>query len=155
MKMHVKNWEIWSAFAVLTACACGGIESTDYEQQIMAADSAFSAATAEAGVDGWVSYFAENGIQFRNGGIVSGHTSIRDLMAPAFADSTYSLTWDPVLAEVSKSGDLGYTVGQYESRRLGPDGEPIVVAGSYVTIWRREADGAWKVALDIGNPVEQ
>jgi len=153
--MHIMNWKIGSVFAVLATWSCGGIESADYQEQIMEADRAFGAATAEAGADGWVSYFAENGIQFRNGGIVSGHASIRELMAPAFADSTFSLTWDPVLAEVSKSGDLGYTVGRYESRRIGPSGEPVVVNGSYVTIWRREADGAWKVALDIGNPVEQ
>jgi ketosteroid isomerase-like protein len=154
--MHVMNLKLCSALAGFAVCACGGGGgSTDYEEQIMEADRAFGAATAESGVEGWVSYFAENGIQFRNGSIVSGHASIHELMAPAFADSTYSLTWDPVLAEASESGDLGYTVGRYESRRIGADGEPVVSAGSYVTVWRRGSDGTWKVALDIGNPTEQ
>jgi len=152
--MYVMNLKLWSALAVFAVCSCGG-ELADYEEQIMEADRAFGAATAESGVEGWVSYFAENGIQFRNGSIVSGHASIRELMTPAFAGSTYALTWDPVLAEVSESGDLGYTVGRYESRRTGADGEPVVTTGSYVTIWRRGADGTWKVALDIGNPTEQ
>ncbi len=153
--MHVINWRMLSATIGFAACACaGGANSVDNQEQIMEADLAFGRATAEMGVDGWVSYFADNGIQFQGGGIVSGHASIRAMMEPAFADSTYTLTWEPVLAEVSESGDLGYTVGRFESRRVGADGEPVVGAGSYVTIWRRDTDGTWKVALAVANPDE-
>lgn len=124
-------------------------------EAIMAADRDFAQATAARGVDGWVSYFAADGVQFRPGGTVSGHAEIRELMTPAFADPNFSLTWAPVSAEVSRGGDLGYTIGRYEARRLGPDGHETVSTGSYVTIWRKQPDGGWRVVLDIGNPDER
>jgi ketosteroid isomerase-like protein len=65
---------------------------------------------------------------------------------------TASLTWKPSEAEVSSSGDLGYTWGRYEYRDKAADGRSVVETGSYVTIWRRQADGSWKVVLDGGTP---
>jgi ketosteroid isomerase-like protein len=133
--------------------SCGTTPDLDaVRQAVMDADRAFAQETAANGVAGWVSYFAEDGVQFRPGGTISGHAAIRELMAPAFSDTAYSLTWEPVEARVSRSGDLGYTIGRYQSIRVGPDGEEIVGAGSYVSIWRLQADGSWKVELDIGNP---
>lgn len=50
------------------------------------------------------------------------------------------------------SGDLGCTIGRWASRALGKDGRWTVQGrGNYVTIWRRERDGSWKVAVDVGN----
>lgn len=65
---------------------------------------------------------------------------------------TATLTWKPSQAEVSASGDLGYTWGRYEYRDRAADGRSIVETGSYVTIWRRQPDGSWKVVLDGGSP---
>jgi len=138
-------------FVALSACGTTPDLEAD-RQAIMDADRAFAQATAANGVDGWVSYFAEDGVQFRPGGTISGHAAIRDLMAPALSNPTSSLTWEPVRARVSSSGDLGYTIGRWESRAMGPDQQEVVATGSYVSIWRKQSDGSWKVELDIGNP---
>ncbi|MBI4420961.1 MAG: DUF4440 domain-containing protein, partial [Gemmatimonadetes bacterium] len=53
-------------------------------------------------------------------------------------------------ADVAASGDLGYTVGLFQSRRLDAAGKPVVGTGKYVTIWRKQADGSWKAMLDLG-----
>ena len=55
-------------------------------------------------------------------------------------------------AEVSSSGDLGYTVGSFESYGLDESGAEVRGQGLYVSIWRRQADGSWKVEMDLGNP---
>lgn len=54
--------------------------------------------------------------------------------------------WKPLRADVSDSGDLGYTWGAAES---GPtkDG-PFKPYGIYVTIWKRQPDGKWKFVYD-------
>ena len=72
-------------------------------------------------------------------------------MLPVYADTTFSITWDPNYAEVAASGDMGYTVGRYE-RTSRAEGETVVNAGTYLTVWRRQEDGSWKVKADIGNP---
>jgi len=119
---------------------------------LLEADRAFARAVAENRLDAWVSFFADSGTQFRSGGTVVGPAAVREFMAPAFADTTWRLTWEPQRAEIATSGDLGYTIGRYESRKRTSSGEAVVRTGSYVTIWRWQADGQWKVAVDIGNP---
>jgi ketosteroid isomerase-like protein len=142
-----------TAYLALASFACAS--RTDVERQraaLMDADREFARATAARGVDGWVEAFADDGVQFRGSQRVVGHDSIRAHMGPAFADTTFHLEWEPVSSEAAASGDLGYTIGRWESWRAGPDGAPVTGSGSYVTIWRKDSAGVWKVAVDIGNP---
>lgn len=114
------------------------------------ADLAFAKATAERGVEGWVSYFADSGVMVIPGRNVVGRTAIRKLMAPELGDTTRSLTWRPVSVEVSPGGNMGYTIGRWD-RASRLDTAAPVRHGSYVTIWRKQGDGTWKAVLDIGN----
>jgi ketosteroid isomerase-like protein len=66
-------------------------------------------------------------------------------------DKNNRLTWSPVHVDVSESGDLGYTFGNYEFRSVGKDGKPAIEHGKYTTIWKKQKDGHWKVVLDMGN----
>ncbi len=118
--------------------------------EIRDADVAFAKATAERGVDGWVSWFADSGMQVIAGRNVVGRAAIRELMAPSLGDTTRTLTWHPVSAEASEDGDLGYTVGRWD-RSVRMRDSTVVTHGSYVTIWRKQGDGTWKVVLDVGN----
>ncbi|MGC1452130.1 MAG: nuclear transport factor 2 family protein, partial [Candidatus Sulfotelmatobacter sp.] len=61
------------------------------------------------------------------------------------------LTWTPVGADISGSGDLGYTYGNYEFHAKAKDGKPVVQYGKYTSIWKQQKDGSWKVVLDMGN----
>jgi ketosteroid isomerase-like protein len=84
--------------------------------------------------------------------VLSRQASQRPL---ASADNRY--------AEAARSGDVGYTWGDYATRvaargragtgapaagRSSSDGE----RGFYVRVWMRERSGQWKVALDITQP---
>ena len=55
------------------------------------------------------------------------------------------LTWYPVLADAAQSGDLGYTTGPWT---LLQDDRPQA-AGEYVTVWRKQLDGKWKLAVNM------
>lgn len=59
------------------------------------------------------------------------------------------LSWQPAFADVSRAADLGYTTGPWEYRPNGPDDKPVAF-GEYFTIWKKQGDGSWKVALDRG-----
>ncbi|MFN7924228.1 MAG: DUF4440 domain-containing protein [Bryobacteraceae bacterium] len=135
------------------AAGCGYLLGArkDFRQDIMAADRAFDARTAEQRIDGWVWWFAPDGKMVRrNGEVVEGHEAIRKYMGPGLAEKGASLRWAPEFAEASKSGDLGYTCGRSKYRGLDESGAVVESDGRYVTIWRRGPDGSWKVALDIG-----
>jgi ketosteroid isomerase-like protein len=57
------------------------------------------------------------------------------------------LEWTPDFAAVAAGGDGGYTSGPWAYRDR-PGDEPVT--GHFVSIWRRDEDGAWKVVLDTG-----
>ncbi len=63
----------------------------------------------------------------------------------------YQLTWTPKAASMSPAGDMGFTWGHYEGRAKDRDGTPIVTTGRYMTVWKKQSDGSWKVALDASN----
>jgi ketosteroid isomerase-like protein len=48
------------------------------------------------------------------------------------------------------SGDMGYTWGHFDGRSKDAGGNPVVTSGRYMTIWRKQPDGNWKVVLDAG-----
>ena len=126
-----------------------------FEKELMEADRRFAAevttaAPADRGAV-WAAWFATAGRQIIPGNIVQGNRSITTLMNPAFATPGYSLTWDPDLASSSLAGDMGWTSGRYQSRSPGPDVE-VLEHGRYLTIWQRQPDGGWKVAVDTGVP---
>ncbi len=146
----MRTWLVMVSAALVVACNVG-VRLEHDRQELADTDRAFSDATQERGVDGWVEYFAEDGSMVIAGAVVTGHDSIRALMTPTFADTNYSLTWEPVDGDVSAARDLGYTRGRYLMQRRGAAGEAISGRGTYVTIWKRQG-GEWKVVLDIGTP---
>ena len=63
-----------------------------------------------------------------------------------------SLTWSAYFTDVSADGNLGYNYGRYELHAPGPDGIGIVRGGWFLSIWKRQPDGAWRYVMDTGAP---
>ena len=53
--------------------------------------------------------------------------------------------------EVNGSGDLAYVYGEYSMTGILEGGESVPDNGKYIEIWKRQADGSWKVIYDIFN----
>lgn len=64
-------------------------------------------------------------------------------------ESPAVLTWYPVFADLSLAGDLGYTTGPWEIRPNAEAKEPGA-QGHFVTLWKKQHDGTWKVLFDQG-----
>lgn len=47
---------------------------------------------------------------------------------------------------------MGYSTGTYEMTMNDDAGKPIKVQGKYVTVWKKQADGSFKVVADVFNP---
>lgn len=139
------------ALLLLAAGARHPVAAQSAAPQLLKADRDFAAAVAAHGVDAWVAAFAPDGIQIDESGVIQGSDAIRRLMTGALADSKVLLDWHPVSAVASASNDLGYTIGKWQVRvRAHPDS--VLSQGNYLTVWRKQPDGNWKAAVDIGNP---
>lgn len=64
-------------------------------------------------------------------------------------ESGLALIWQPIFAAMARSSDLGYTTGPAKWKKDQAD-EKFLGYGQFVSVWKKQRDGAWKVALDIG-----
>ena len=122
-------------------------------KELIKMEAAFDQATLERGLDGFMSFFAEDGaVLMPNIGPVKGRAAIRKTKEAGFSRPGFSLRWKPEYADIAASGDLGYTYGPYTLTFTGADGKKVTRTGRYFTIWKKQQDGSWKVMLDDGVP---
>src|ERR1700722_3567939 len=112
-------------------------------------EARFAKDVAERGGVAFADWFAEDGVALGNGEApVVGRVAIAK--SSNWSPKAYQLTWTPTDATMGPSGDMGYTWGHFEGHSKDANGNPVVTSGRYMTVWRREPDGSWKVVLDAG-----
>jgi ketosteroid isomerase-like protein len=112
-------------------------------------EARFAKDTLERGGAGFASWFATDGVALGNGKApMIGQVAIAK--SANWSPTAYQLTWTPTDAQMGPSGDMGYTWGHFEGRSKDSSGNPVLNSGRYMTIWRKEPDGSWKVVLDAG-----
>lgn len=112
-------------------------------------EARFAKDTLERGGAGFASWFASDGVALGNGKApVIGQVAIEK--SANWSPKDYQLTWTPTDAQMGPSGDMGFTWGHFEGRSKDSSGNPVLTSGRYMTIWRKQADGSWKVVLDAG-----
>jgi len=113
--------------------------------ELLAADSAFAALSVAQGARAaFLSFAADDAVLLGPGAAPMTHG--REAIGGAFAGfpADAMLEWAPVGADIAASGDLGCTVGEAAVRARG-------TYSKYLTIWKRQSDGAWKFVADGGN----
>lgn len=131
-----------AAFLAVGAAAPAPADDPAIES-LIAAERGFAKSSVESGMKpAFAAHLAENGIVFRPGPL----NGLRVWQSRPLTDAV--LEWAPAYAEVSGAGDLGFTFGPwaYSAHR---DAQPSAF-GTFVTVWRRQRDGGWKVELDVG-----
>jgi ketosteroid isomerase-like protein len=121
------------------------------EEEIMKADRDFNKATQAKRAEGWLGYFALDDAAIPDPP-TAGRQAITDRYTKLFANPDFTLTWDPIKAEVFPSGNVGYTTGKYVARFKNKDGKQMESKGRYITVWRKQEDGSWKIVTDTGGP---
>jgi ketosteroid isomerase-like protein len=85
-----------------------------------------------------VEYFAEHGVAFAPGPVDGKKYWAGRNNFPG------TLIWQPIFAFAAGAADLGYTTGIWELKN------PLSLGfGHYVTIWAKQRNGQWKIALDV------
>lgn len=111
-------------------------------EEVLAADTEFAARAAEAGQGvAFAEYLAPDGILFRPEPVPGQAWLARNEAVSG------RLEWSPSAAAVDCSGRLALSTGPW-SYRNAAGGEPA--AGHYLSVWRRDDDGQWRVILDHG-----
>ncbi|MEW5901253.1 MAG: nuclear transport factor 2 family protein [Acidobacteriota bacterium] len=114
-------------------------------QKLIQAERDFAATSAAAGIrEAFLSFLAPDAIVFRPKPM-PGKPTYEQINSA----SPVLLSWEPIYAEASRAGDLGYTTGPYEVKERNSPNPPSGY-GHYVSLWKKQPDGLWKVILDAG-----
>jgi len=113
-------------------------------------EARFAKDVLEHGGAAFANWFAEDGVALNNGQApLIGKVAI--VKSATWSAKDYQLTWTPTEAAMGPSGDMGYTWGHFEGHSKDANGNPVTTTGRYMTIWRKQPDGNWKVVLDSGS----
>jgi uncharacterized protein (TIGR02246 family) len=153
----VARWVTGLAAAFLAACAPAG-PAVDVEAEteaLRAAAQAYHDAAATSDTEAIVALYASDGVMYApDTPTIEGMDGIREFASAFAAIPGVQIELDLEEVVVSSSGDLGYTLGIGEITMEGPDGEPVVETIRDFHVWRKDAAGEWKLAVDIWNSPE-
>ena len=131
--------------------ACVQPEPVDLEvarEELLAADAAWSKTPPDAGR--FAEFFVEGGRFMPPAAPEAvGREKILAVASQVFGVPGFSLTWSASSVQVAASGDQGYSMGTYT--QTSGSSVPVRVEGKYVTLWRKDEDGRWRVVVDMNN----
>lgn len=131
------------AMALTVPGVSGQSRAPDAFTSLVEAERAFAAIAVDQNASAaFLAVLAEDGLVF---GPKPQNGRVQQLLAPFPAD--FALAWDPRVAAVSRSGDLGFTSGPFTA---GTRGQAPGGFGTFSTVWRRSASGTWELLADLG-----
>lgn len=109
----------------------------------------WSAAAQAKDATKFVSVYADDATLMMAGAAdIKGLAAIREAIPAMMQDPAFALSFEADHIEVARSADLAYETGSYSMTMTGPDKKPATERGHYVVVWRKGADGSWKVVID-------
>ena len=140
------------ALLPLTLICTAPAADTKLEQTIRDLDAQWSKDAGAKDVDKTVSYYAESAVVMPpNASAATTNESIRSAWKEMLTTPGAAISWKATKVEVAKSGDLAYVSGTYEETMTDASGKPVKDRGKYVEVFKKQADGTWKVVADIWN----
>jgi len=136
------NAGIQSLLLILLAVPSWNASASDAPDTPLAADGAFAALSAERGQRAaFEEFLADDAIVFHPGAVLA-----REWFA-THEQGDGRLDWTPSAAASDCTGQWAVTAGPWVYS--SPEGDASA-AGHYLSIWRRDPDGDWRVVLDNG-----
>ncbi len=114
-------------------------------RQVFAAESAFARTLAVRDSHAFATYVARDAIFFAREATLRGQQAVVAGWRAFFEGPAAPFSWSPETVEVLDSGTLALSTGPVRD----PRGRRV---GTFNSIWRRDADGRWRVVFDKGCP---
>jgi uncharacterized protein (TIGR02246 family) len=143
-------------FGVLLAAmvtACGNRIDMESEREALRKSSdEYMSAEAAKDAGRLVSFYAEDAIMYPHAEpTVTGKENIRKYAANVFATPDLNMHAKNLVAQVSSSGDMAYTVNMLGVTMKDPQGNPVGEQFRNILIWKKSADGQWQIVIDLWN----
>ena len=119
----------------------------DYRKRVWsvkATEAAFAKSMADRDHAAFTSYLSDEAVFFGPNGGTRGKAAVSAEWKPFFDGPNAPFSWEPGVVEVLDSGTLALSSGPVHD----PSGKQTA---TFTSIWRRDADGKWRIIFDKGN----
>ena len=114
-------------------------------KQVFAAESSFASSMARRDLKAFAAMVSPKAVFFSDTAALRGKEAVIEAWRNFFVERTAPFSWRPETVEVLASGTLALTSGPVHD----PGGKLV---GTFTSIWRRDADGTWRIIFDKGCP---
>ena len=98
--------------------------------------------------EGLVAHYADDAFFVAPGVKADGSTQIRKAYSDALTDKAFEIRF--ASDKIDSSGDFAYARGHFTEQYTDPKtGKVMAQDGSYITVYKRQADGSWKAVEDF------
>jgi ketosteroid isomerase-like protein len=121
-------------------------------EALVATDRAQSEATLREGsVAGFTPFLAEDAVMLAPGTyLLQGKAAITEYLGSRPLETPGgAIWWEPLRWDVSVDAQVGYSTGRLWLRQRIPSGEWLTSHGTYISTWKRDEAGAWRMAAFV------
>jgi ketosteroid isomerase-like protein len=138
---------------IVFGCSQNKVDMKTEENLIMKTDSTWAATSLEGkDIDKIVSYWTDDAVVLSPGQpAVIGKDALRNFVKESENIPGFSIHWKSSNVHFSGDGTMAYMYGENVVTVNDSTGKKISMAGRGYTVWRKDADGNWKCAVDIWN----
>jgi len=134
-----------------TAPPAPAVDLVAEQAKIHDLEAAWAKDAAAKDVEKSVANYADDAVLIMPGAPpFKGRDAIRTAWKGMLDDPNLKINFSADRVEIGASGDLATTKGSYTQTTTNPKTKkPVEDKGSYVTVYKKQADGGWKAVEDI------
>ena len=146
----MKTIALFFFLLAISGCNQTKVDKKAEGEKIIQLSKEWSQAAATKDIEKTLSYWADDAFVMQEGmAPLKGKQAIRQMVEGSFKMPGFSISWEPQSVEVSDNGDMAYLIENSKVSYNDSTGKTITTNNKAVTIWRKQADGSWKNAVDI------
>lgn len=138
------RWSFCAALLLATIPARAE-SNAELKEQVRQTEIAFAKTLADRNPAAFASFLAAETVFMSGARATRGAQAVAERWKAFFEGVAAPFSWAPETVEVLDSGTLAMSSGPVRD----PSGKRT---GTFNSVWRREADGKWKIVLDNGCP---
>lgn len=119
-------------------------------EQVRATEMAFAKTVTDDRIDLFESYLDPEAVFVSGKTVTRGKAAVVEAWRGSFGPDRPYFVWSPEIVEVSADGNVALSRGTWTTRVPAKRGKLQEISGTFNSIWRRQADGSWKIAFDAG-----
>ena len=138
-----------ASVAALAACAVPADTRAADEAALRKADEEWNKAARTRQVAAWVAFYTDDAVVLPpNEPPATTPDAIAKFVSGLLGLPALTIDWHAARVEMARSGELGYIHGSYDVSFRNPKGKLVKEHGKYLEVWRKQANGSWKCAVD-------